>query len=423
METSARHEIQTPIMVFEQDPQVKRRIRGVTAKRSAERALLKWYLWLQEEDTILKGLTPSELVAYPNRDEVELILEDYINEKLEQGLRYSTLMSYYARIRGFFRDALKPLPTSLSFPNRIKSRVEVEKVENNLSPIFIRRVLDGMRQAPKTAVLCMFQGCMDRARFTYWNETGYTDLMKQLDAGEDVIKISFKGRKKNSNKFYTFIGRDSIEALKDYIKGDRIRDRAKSKDSKEYIFYTTRGTKMGGNQVADVWINAVKRHIEVDPNPSRSTRYGTGLHNLRDVFSTTLNKVDNLKTWVIEFFMGHVVDSNGYNQAMNDVGYMRSQYKIGEPHLNLFSDETTPFDYIKKAKSRELFDSVSILENKNSILQSQIIQLQSQLEHTKTVMLEQVADSLRPKPPKPDPVYDSVIKTLLERVAQLEEAR
>jgi len=420
METSARHEIQTPITVFENDPQVKRRIRGVTAKRSAERALLKWYLWLQEENTTLKGLTPSELVEYSNKKEIELILEDYINEKLEQGLRYSTLMSYYARIRGFFRDALEPLPTSQSFTNRIKAQVEVEKVENNLSPIFIRRVLDGMRQAPKTAVLCMFQGCMDRARFTYWNETGYADLMKQLDSGEDVIKVSFKGRKKNSNKFYTFIGRDSIEALKDYFKGDRIRDRVKSNENKEYIFYTTRGTKMGGDQVADVWINAVKRHIEVDSTPSRSTRYGTGLHNLRDVYSTTLNKVDNLKTWVIEFFMGHVVDSNGYNEAMNDEDFMRSQYKIAEPHLNLFSDETTPFDYIAKSSARKLITSVSDLEDQNSILQSQIMQLQSQLEHTKNVMIETIAET--PKP-KPNPVYDSIIQTLLDRVAQLEEAR
>ena len=208
--------IRTPYEIFEQDPEVITRIKGVSSKRQAFKNLEAFYVWLQDTPEF-RGLTPSELLHYPDKKAIERTLETYIIELKDQGLRLKTLMTYYARVRGFFTSAMEPLPRNPAFTKSLKMNVETEPVENNLTPIFIRRVLDTLKPHHKAGIISMFQGCMDRARFDYWNKTGYADLMKALENDPSEVMISFKGRKSNTSKFFTFIGRDSIKALKEYI--------------------------------------------------------------------------------------------------------------------------------------------------------------------------------------------------------------
>jgi hypothetical protein len=57
---------------------------------------------------------------------------------------------------------------------------------------------------------------MDQASFEYWNMNGCEELLEQLDQGEEIVKVNLPGRKKNKNKrrFYTFIGGDAVDAIK-----------------------------------------------------------------------------------------------------------------------------------------------------------------------------------------------------------------
>ncbi len=72
-------------------------------------------------------------------------------------------------------------------------------------------------------------------------------------------------------------------------------------------------------------------------------RTGKGLHELRDAFRTRYHKSlgDPL---VAEFMMGHQVDPLGYNKAMDDIDYVKREYRKAEPWLNIISEDPTKVD-------------------------------------------------------------------------------
>ena len=65
----------------------------------------------------------------------------------------------------------------------------------------------------------MFQAALDHQMFINWNTHGYEDLITQLRDNPEVIKIELPGRKRNRNMkpYYSFIGRDAIDALRNWF--------------------------------------------------------------------------------------------------------------------------------------------------------------------------------------------------------------
>jgi site-specific recombinase XerD len=425
---------ETIIKIFENDENVIERARSVASKKSAIADLKKWYLWLQENGGELAGLTPTELLEFPEKKKINKVLRRYVNDLVDAGLRENTIITYHSRVRGFFRDNDEALPES-NCTKDLRTRVKKQKSVQVLTPILIRRSIDPMKVTHKAAVMIVFQACLDKARFTEWNLTGWKSLNDQLDQGKDIIRIDFFGRKKNNRKYHTYFGKDALDLLKIYLRTIRpkAREYAVKKARKngtefvEAIFYTQAGTPMTGNNVANNWTNAVKKQVPREKNGDVTTRYGTGLHNLRDVYSTTLNMVDGLKPWILEFLMGHVVDANGYNTAYNDEAYMVRGYRKALRYLNILSDETTPFNYISTSEAETFKDQLDETQNTNAYLLNQIEQLKNQLkDQQKTygdALLEQAAENLKPRPVSPDMVefITNAVMDQLEKEGRLRQ--
>jgi hypothetical protein len=70
----------------------------------------------------------------------------------------------------------------------------------------------------------------------------------------------------------------------------------------------------------------------------RSLRYRARALELRDLFRSEWQK-SGADPLVAEFFLGHDVDPNRYNKFYHDLDYVRSQYLIAEPYLDVLSKE------------------------------------------------------------------------------------
>ena len=55
--------------------------------------------------------------------------------------------------------------------------------------------------------------------FTYWNEHGWAKLNEDLKSAPKVIRLDLPGRKsaKFEEPYYTFIGPDAIQAIKNWL--------------------------------------------------------------------------------------------------------------------------------------------------------------------------------------------------------------
>jgi integrase len=370
-------------VLFELDKGVQERVQASVDERGVKSSLYRFWHWIQGSGSEeIRGLTPSELLEFKPKDIILDDLKSWILTLFDD-VKYNSLATYWGKVRGFFKFHDKHLPPS-SFLSNIK-RKSIKKnggeTENKLNPALVKWGLAGLKQVHRTAILCMFQGCMDRERFNEWNENGWENLQESLIKGERPRIVFPDGRKKNTKKYHSYLGKDSVNELKNYIDNERKIDRAKSDDPHEYIFYSQQGTPLSGDSVYDVWLERMKKNkeVEIDPDPDNTTRYGVGVHNLRDVFSSQTHKITGVKDWVIEYFMGHEIDELGYNTAYNDEAFMFKQYELMEPYLNIWSNPTKPFGYIEESEADKIEEDLNELKEINRHLQTQVRTLSLQL--------------------------------------------
>jgi hypothetical protein len=187
----------------------------------------------------------------------------------------------------------------------------------------------------------MFQGALGKAEFDWWNQNGLESLSEQLRNNANIIKIELPGRKKRRfvDSYYTFIGYDAVKAIREYFP-----HRPKGGEA---IFYTQRGTVLTADNLALIWTAHLKRLgvIQHVKGKGGGTRYGLGLHELRDLFRTQWERSSASGT-VAEYCMGHVIDEHGYNQIWRNQDYMMEQYMLAESMLNVMSSET-PYGLVK----------------------------------------------------------------------------
>jgi len=180
----------------------------------------------------------------------------------------------------------------------------------------------------------MFQGGMGLKEIVYWSNHGLPSLKEQLRLGVHPIRIDLPGRKLNRNirPFYTFIGWDAINTLKDWLEVRPNRSRA--------IFTNQFGDPVSEKSIRNYWTRHLKNLGIIKPpeNPSHRTRYGKNPHELRDLFRTRWQK-SGASPEVAEFLMGHIVDPLGYNKAMRDHDYVAGEYMKAEPWLNILSED------------------------------------------------------------------------------------
>jgi integrase len=260
-----------------------------------------------------------------------------------EGTRYRTKSLRYSTLKSFFLHNRAELPRDASF------RINGDKpiVMGKLKIEDVRNVALSMNPTYRAIVLSMFQAGMGMAEFEYWNLNGWLSLREQLRGEPEVIRIDLPGRKKTRNKqqYYTFIGRDAIDAIRAYI--------PRRPEGATAIFCNQFKEPLKASSVSWTWHEKMKKLGLVKKKGSGTgNRYGMNPHQLRSLFRSQWEK-SPVKGIIAEFLMGHQVDPLNYNRFNMDEAFVRGEYINALSMLEIMSSGR-PFGLVKEDSVEEL---------------------------------------------------------------------
>ncbi len=297
--------------------------------------LLRWKDWLQKGSPNWVNVSLDEMIRIQseasNGERYKLLdeIQRYINEI---GGRFNTKKTYYTSIRSFFMHNRATLPEDPSFT----IRSDVAPVKSRLTLEIFTRVIPASNECYQAVFLSMFQGGMGIGELIHWNETGYADLVEQLKGDPEVVRIDIAGRKhgKNIDPFYTFIGRDAIQLVRNWLK---VRP-----EGSTAIFVNQIGEPLKDESLRTYWTRKLKR-LGFITQKGRSTgnRYGMNPHELRDLFRSRW-RISGVSTDIAEWIMGHSValDKFGYDKTpWLTPEFFEEQYNEAQPWLNIISED------------------------------------------------------------------------------------
>jgi len=303
-----------------------------------------WMRWLKENGGKFSSNTPDQLVEYQKLNQGYDILDKVQQYVIDTPGTFHTKSTRYNNIRSFFMHNRAALPKDPGF----NINPELAPIQGTLTAEEIKLNILSCNALYQAVYLSMFQSAMDQEMLTYWNLNGYESLVKQLHSDPDVVQISLPGRKRNKNKkpFYSFIGRDAIDAIKNWLKH--------RPDDASAIFVNQYGRPITKNAMRQYWVKHLRRLNIVDPiiKGTKATKTGKGLHEMRDVFRSLWSK-SPASHIVAEYCMGHSIDKLNYDKSFRDIEYYKEEYLKALPHLNLFSSGTA-FGRVDKKELEQL---------------------------------------------------------------------
>lgn len=304
-----------------------------TAHRNIFRMFMRW---LRENGGEFSDYSPDDFIAYMKDEDRKkgdgFKVLDLVQSFVDQlDWRYNSKVRAYAAVRSFFLHNRAELPRDGGY----EMRSNKPPVEGTLTIDEIRDIIMGSNELYQAIYISMFQGALDLSGFEYWNTNGWEDLKEQLRDDPEVVKVKLPGRKRQRNKrpFYTFIGGDSIKAIRNYL--------PKRPKGGTAIFYNKDGGAVNKKAVKMYWLRHLDRQGLISRavgrgRKGRGNRYGKNLHEIRDVFRSQWEK-SPAKVSVAEFMMGHTVDPLEYNKAYRDESWTRREYMKALPMLQIMS--------------------------------------------------------------------------------------
>ena len=331
---------------------------GESTRRDYAYTFKRFLAWKIENGDKFRDMSPDELIEYQknctNSDSYEIL--DLVQRWIlsMEGLAYTSKSTYYVRILSFFQHNRAELPKDKSF----KIRGDKPKTPSNLRPHHIKEAVLIASPMYGALITCMIEGGMGTSEVLEWSNNEWKNLKDQLDRGADIIKVELQGRRSLTNirPYFTLIGGDALDLLKQYLGPDLPEDR-------EAIFLNPKGKPVNKIALKRFWLRHLIRIgiIEKAEDGTRGTRYGYGLHELRENFRTLWSQ-SRANPDIGEFLMGHKLDEYGYNQVYRDYDYVVDEYRKAIPYLDVLSGGFSPE---RNEKIKELEDTVERLVQQN----------------------------------------------------------
>jgi site-specific recombinase XerD len=282
----------------------------------------------------IKGhaLEPGELLAWQRTHIGSYDLLDVVERFVSEGdycLR--TKKTQYTAIRSFFMHNRCALPDDPSFKVRSDKR-------SSPSLLCYENVVDIAKAAnlrDQSIVLVKWQSMQDNVRTVYIGTECAEQIVTQIRRGIHPVRIDIPDRKQNEQNYFTFIGKDAVDALTEYFE----KERGWPKPG-EPIWLTNRGEEISTTWFQENWMRLVERAGLLRKKREMARRYGFNPHEMRDVAKSLLHThalKDGFDLYCSEFWLGHEIDKNRYDKFYNDFEYVRSQYLIAEKYLNIIS--------------------------------------------------------------------------------------
>jgi len=358
---------------------------GESTRRDYAYTFKRFLAWKIENGDKFRDMSPDELIEYQknctNSDSYEIL--DLVQRWIlsMEGLAYTSKSTYYVRILSFFQHNRAELPKDKSF----KIRGDKPKTPSNLRPHHIKEAVLIASPMYGALITCMIEGGMGTSEVLEWSNNEWKNLKDQLDRGADIIKVELQGRRSLTNirPYFTLIGGDALDLLKQYLGPDLPEDR-------EAIFLNPKGKPVNKIALKRFWLRHLIRIgiIEKAEDGTRGTRYGYGLHELRENFRTLWSQ-SRANPDIGEFLMGHKLDEYGYNQVYRDYDYVVDEYRKAIPYLDVLSGGFSPE---RNEKIQNLEDTVEKLVQQNIELK----ELQT-LESNASIRIAKALEDMSPE--------------------------
>lgn len=306
----------------------------------------RWMQWLKKQSG-WSEVTPRTLLLrrLEAEDPYEIvdIVQAYVNHLK---LRQSSKKKAYSVIKSFFAHNRCTLPRDPGF----KIRSDKPPVQAKLSLSNIIAICQTAKLRDRSVILFKWQSLLDNARLEYACKNCSGQIVQQIQDGIHPVRINIPGRKGSENDpkgcFYTFIGRDTVDALIQYFERERGWPR-----EGEAVWLKSNGSSLTKTAFETMWLRLLRRNGTI---PKRrgpvGNRLGYNPHEMRDVAKSLLHthaKKDGFDMDCAEFWLGHTVDPLGYDKFFNDKEYVRKQYLIAEKYLNIIS-VPSPSEEVKR---------------------------------------------------------------------------
>jgi len=298
--------------------------------------------------------SPEELLemqrkAASSRDEKKRLqvldlVESYVRSLVGLKSSKKTILSW---IRSFFAYHRRSLPEDKLFLRSLKS--DRERVSGRLTPEILRNMLISLSGDPRkrSMILTQLQSFSGVRELMLINKHYGHYIGEQIKKGVHPIELEMKwGRKQNEKPWRTYLGKDAIEALKEYFEKDRGYPKLG-----EPVWYgenpSFKDQVLGDAGYSQIFARLLARLGYRPPVGTRTykvgsmtVRYGLGPHEVRDVAISLSQKAvsQGFNPESADYFAGHTVDPLGYRKLHDiDPEYRSQQYLIVEPFLNLHS--------------------------------------------------------------------------------------
>lgn len=388
------------------------RVASSTRRRYCD-YLYRYFQWLRENGGEFSHKTPSELLDLQDkttgRDRFKQLdlLQRFVS--MQPGA-FNTKHNIYSTVRSFYDHNRVPLPKDIGF--RIRS--DRETVNGELDVEGLKKIVLASNLRYRAVFLCMFQSAMGEAEFEYFNRA-WDQVKPQLEDGKKRLKINLPGRKhaRNERPYYTFIGKDGVKALTEYIEKERgfiklgeaifLNDKLKPVTKANVRIYFHRMAEKAGlikkpyPKCPECGADTIRRRrrpgrrghqrygktVYHCTNPKcgiktpasreyhlpKTIRYKVHAHEMRDLFRSEWD-LSAAKGVCAEFFMGHNIDPNMYNKIMKlHPEWSEEQYALAEPFLNVISQDPRK---VSLNKFQQLEQKIVELEKRNVELKERL---------------------------------------------------
>jgi hypothetical protein len=192
-------------------------------------------------------------------------------------------------------------------------------------------------------ILCKWQGFLDNERLIQVSNKCPEQIVSQIKADKHPIRIDLPGRKSNKNdaegSFFTFNGSDSISTLRNYFENERGWPK-----QGEPVWLNENQEPVTKAGFEATWMRLLRRAGKIPKTKGPiGSRYGYNLHEMRDTATTLLHthaKNQGFDMDCAKFWCGQVgeIDPLRYDKFYTDADFVRQQYLVAEPYLNIISN-------------------------------------------------------------------------------------
>jgi len=319
-------------------------------------------------------------------------------------LRKSARERIYASIRSFYthnRVHLLREPLRFNDDNSV-----VTREQGSIMLDHIRKAVShkGCSVRDRAIILCMMQSGMDDSTLAdVFNYVAYPQMVKQFGSEDHTlwaldkcpIRIDLV-RPKTKHRYYSFIDRDAVEALKDWLNvrqsltGKKLTIRLNQKPNElpksDAIFIVKNGQPLRAYLVSKIFRDVgVEAGIIIRPNEKAerfkgaSRRYAFHSHEVRDLLKS-LARVCGVDTPVADFFLGHSIDKFGYDKSpWNFPDHLREQYMKMSHFINVLTQPS----FQQGSDSEDVNRKLAELEEGEVELKEGLAKMQNQIGELK----------------------------------------